>query len=228
VDEGDCGGDHAQVRLPSHLISGTLVYCRAHGPLYICIQAGFVAMPSSCTVLGRVTMPWQPMVTPATPLAPASSSPSKGSLKRLVTSRPTLLGVSAQMRGVGIPVSNSQTYLHSHHSLDSIADRMTTAAGATVSNVVGMISTEAGLSVELAAMKSQWCVSPNNALLKGCQPFPVVVFFLLASISSTRQMRSSRRHTYIFLACNASSLTGSQGILPPTTPSRSKTTRGFN
>ena len=33
----------------------------------------------------------------------------KSALKHLVTSRPTLLGVSAQMRGVGIPVSDSQS-----------------------------------------------------------------------------------------------------------------------
>ncbi|KAI0262659.1 hypothetical protein BGY98DRAFT_1049259, partial [Russula aff. rugulosa BPL654] len=34
--------------------------------------------------------------------------------KRLVTSRPTLLDVSVQMHGVGIPASDSQSHLHSH------------------------------------------------------------------------------------------------------------------
>jgi hypothetical protein len=48
-------------------------------------------------------------------------------------------------------------------------------ASATVSNAVGMIGTEAGLSVQTAAMKLQWCVSPTNILPTGCQPFPVTV-----------------------------------------------------
>jgi hypothetical protein len=62
----------------------------------------------------------------------------------LVTSRPALLGVSAQMHGVGIPVSDSQSRLHGHHSLNSVAEMVTTAASAMVSN-----STKAGLSVQL-------------------------------------------------------------------------------
>jgi hypothetical protein len=119
-------------------------------------------------------------------------------LKRLVTSRPSLLGISAQMHGVGVPASDSQAHLHSHHSLDTVAEMVATAASATVSNVVGMIGTEAGLSVQTAAMKVQWCVSPVNVSQAGCQLVSVVVFFLLASISSTRRMRrSSRRRTYI-------------------------------
>ncbi|KAF8495992.1 hypothetical protein F5888DRAFT_1907591 [Russula emetica] len=80
-------------------------------------------------------------------------------LKFLVTSHPALLGVSAQMHGVGVPASDSQSHLDSHHSLDSVAEMVATAASATVSNVVGMIGTEAGLSVQTAAMKVQWCVS---------------------------------------------------------------------
>ena len=52
-----------------------------------------VAIPSSCAVSGNVTMPWQPTVTPAVPLA-HTSLPSSYllALKRL---RPSLLGVSA-------------------------------------------------------------------------------------------------------------------------------------
>jgi hypothetical protein len=73
------------------------------------------------------------------------------------------------------------------------------AASAKVSNVVGMIGTEAGLSVETAAIKLQWCASPINVLHTGYQPFSVIVFFLLASISSTRQMRRSSRRAYIYL-----------------------------
>ncbi|KAF8495998.1 hypothetical protein F5888DRAFT_516838 [Russula emetica] len=81
------------------------------------------------------------------------------------------------MHGVAVPVSDSQSHLHSHHSLDSVAEMVATAASATVSNVVGMIGTEAGLSVQTAAMKVQ-CIDQL----------------------STRQMRrSSRRRTYVSL-----------------------------
>lgn len=91
-------------------------------------------------------------------------------LKRLVTSRPSLLGISAQMHGVGVPAGDSQAHLHSHHSLDSVAEMVATAASATVSNVVGMIGTEAGLSVQTAAMKVQWCVSSANVPPASCRP----------------------------------------------------------
>jgi len=53
-----------------------------------------------------------------------------------------------------------------------------TAASATVSNFVGMISTEAGLSVQTAARKVQWCVSPTDIPPTGCQPFAVTVLFI--------------------------------------------------
>ena len=79
------------------------------------------------------------------------------SLKRLVTSRPALLGVSTQMQGVGVPVNDTLPH-SSSHSLDSVAGMVATAASATVSNVVGMMGTEAGLSVQSAAMKVQWWV----------------------------------------------------------------------
>ena len=49
-------------------------------------------------------------------------------LKRLVTSRPVLLGVSAHMHGVGVYAGDSQSHLHSHHSLDSVAEMAVMAA----------------------------------------------------------------------------------------------------
>jgi hypothetical protein len=67
---------------------------------------------------------------------------------------------------VGVPASDSQSHLHSHHSLDGVAEMIATVASATVSNVVGMISTEVGLSGQTATMKVQWCVSPINVLPK--------------------------------------------------------------
>jgi hypothetical protein len=135
------------------------------------------------------------------------------------------------MQGVGVPAGDSQLYLHGHHSLGSVTEMVAMAASATVSNVVGMIGTvsrhtEVGLSVQIAAKKVQRYVPPINVLPTGCQPSPVTVFFLLASISSTRQMRrSSRRRTYISLACDAFSLSPTASRVIPslsTTPSRSK------
>jgi len=66
-------------------------------------------------------------------------------LQRLVTSRLSLVGVSAQMQGVGLPTSDSMPYSHSH-SLDSVTEMVATAVSAIISNIVGMIGTEAGLS----------------------------------------------------------------------------------
>ncbi len=83
-------------------------------------------------------------------------------LQRLITSHPSLLSVSAQMQGIGVPTSNSLLYSHSH-SLDSIAEMVVTAASVTMSNVMGMVGTEAGLSVQSAVMKVQWCVLPSQS-----------------------------------------------------------------
>ncbi|KAI0270116.1 hypothetical protein BGY98DRAFT_1190133 [Russula aff. rugulosa BPL654] len=68
----------------------------------------------------------------------------------LVTSRPTLLGVSAQMHGVGVAASDSRSHLHSHHSSDSVVETVTMAASGT-----GTIGTGAGLSAKTAAIKVQ-------------------------------------------------------------------------
>ncbi len=88
-------------------------------------------------------------------------------LKRLVTSRPALLGVSTQMHGVGVPANDTLPHSNSH-SLDSVAGMVATAASATVSNVVGMIGTEAGLSVQSAAMKVQWCAFRHHSSRAPC------------------------------------------------------------
>lgn len=74
-------------------------------------------------------------------------------LKRLVTEKPTLLGVSSQMFGVGVPSSGDANY-----GLDvgGVAGMVATAASATVSGVAGLIGTGAGLSVQGSSMKLQW------------------------------------------------------------------------
>ncbi|KAH9049809.1 hypothetical protein EDB83DRAFT_2553433 [Lactarius deliciosus] len=93
--------------------------------------------------------------------------------KRLVTSRPALLGVSAQMQGVGVPTND--TLPHSSR-LDSVAGMVATAASATMSNVVGMIGAEAGLSVQSAAMKVQ-CIDQLDKA--DAPPIPDASIYLL-------------------------------------------------
>jgi hypothetical protein len=114
-------------------------------------------------------MPWQPTVTPAAPLAHASSPhsypPSRSWLPH------ALLGIYAQTHAAGVSASDSQSYLHSYQSLDSVAEMVARAVGATVLNVVGMISTEAGLSVEAAekcngaSPRSMVCRQATNLFL---------------------------------------------------------------
>ena len=107
-------------------------------------------------------------------------------LQRLVTSRPSSLGVSAQMQGVTMPTST-----HSH-SLYGVAETVATAASATVS---------LSLSMHVIAMKVQWYVLLPSPHLSPCHPF-----LLTASTSSTsRTRRPSLKHRHTSLASKASS-----------------------
>jgi len=141
-------------------------------------------------------------------------TPFVATLRHLLTSRPLLPGVSTQIPGVGVPASDSMAYSHSH-SLDSVAGMVTTAASAAVSKVIGMTRTEAGLSVQNAAMKVQWYV-----LLPSPHLTPRHPFLLTAPTSSTRQTRRpSLKRTYTSSAYNASSrsATASRGKQFPST-----------
>lgn len=92
-------------------------------------------------------------------------------LKRVVTERPSLLGVSTQMGGVGVPHESpiiggsagpgGQAGTAAYGIASDVAGRVASAA-ATVSGVVGMIPLAggAGLSVQTASMKLQWFVWP--------------------------------------------------------------------
>lgn len=75
-------------------------------------------------------------------------------LKRLVTEKPALLGVSSQMFGVGVQVDHSG----SAYGLDAggMAGRVANVASATVSGVVGMMHSSGGLGLHSSAMKLQW------------------------------------------------------------------------
>ena len=91
-------------------------------------------------------------------------------LNRLVTEKPALLGSNSQVSGVGVfaqfPEGGSGS--SSAYGLDvgGVAGMVASAASATVSNVVGMMGSEAGLSAQNSAMKLQWLVRYSCFLLK--------------------------------------------------------------
>jgi hypothetical protein len=80
-------------------------------------------------------------------------------LNRLLTEKPALLGVAAQMSGIGVPQSDSVGSSGSGYGLDGMAGMVATAASATVSGVVGMMGSSGGLSVQGSSMKLQWLVT---------------------------------------------------------------------
>lgn len=94
-----------------------------------------------------------------------------------------------------------------------------TAASATVSNVVGMIGAEAGMSVQYEALKVQWYGLLPSPYLSLHHPF-----FLTASTSSTKTgAPPSPKRTHTSSAYHASSrpATASHGTrLPSTTASQ--------
>ncbi|KAG1761394.1 hypothetical protein EDD22DRAFT_847776 [Suillus occidentalis] len=101
-------------------------------------------------------------------------------LKRLVTEKPALLGVSAQMMGVGIShAGDSATPSGSNYGLDvgGVAGMVATAASATVSGVVGIIGSGIGLSVQNSAMKLQ-CIDQLDKA--DSPPIPEAYIYLLA------------------------------------------------
>ena len=172
-------GDHARVSFPSipHFChTGSLVTTRPSIRMYACRFCSDVLATCGDTGSSSSARVFALLIS---------------AVKHLATSRPNLLGVSAQMHGVGVPASGSRSHRHSHH----IVTEMGTAASATASNVVRIISTEAGLSVHTAEMKVQWCVSPTNILPMSCQLFLVPVFFLLASIRQMSRWHAMHRLT---------------------------------
>ena len=71
-----------------------------------------------------------------------------GSLKRLATEKPALLGVGHQMHGVGVGDGG--------HGLEAVAGMMASAATQTVTGALGYAASEAGLSLAGSSMKLQW------------------------------------------------------------------------
>jgi len=82
-------------------------------------------------------------------------------LKRLVTERPAVLGISQQMGGIGVQAESSSSSSTATGAAGAAAyglDMAGRVASATVSGVVGMIGGEAGLSLQGSSMKLQWSV----------------------------------------------------------------------
>ena len=119
-------------------------------------RVGYAGTLSSCVASGDAMMPWPPMATPAGPLARVSphflslppSAPSHHVCHYLASLRKRRAWVCPRVIRCRI------CYLHGQ-SLDSVTEVVATAASATFANVVGMIGTEAGLSVQSVAMKVQ-------------------------------------------------------------------------
>jgi hypothetical protein len=140
------------------------------------------------------------MMTPAALLTPTSSPSSYPP-----STSSTLPGIS-------------QLHLHGHHRLDSVAEIVATATSATMLNVVrddwhrGRPE-RANYSKESAMVRLR-----VNFLPIGCQPFSVVVFFLLASISSTRRMRRIPVRTSPWRAMPRLTLRQPRGVYLPSLP----------
>jgi hypothetical protein len=147
-------------------------------------------MSRPCAVSGSVTMPWNPTV----PVALQRHAFTLPILISALTACPVPLDVCAQMHGVRA----SEPHIPSHHNLYRIAEMVVMVTCTTVSIVVGMIGTEA---IRAWKWQQRECngASPQSAFCRHASNlFPVIVFALFSSISSTRRVyRSSRVHTYI-------------------------------
>ncbi|KAJ7242359.1 hypothetical protein B0H12DRAFT_1132442 [Mycena haematopus] len=100
-------------------------------------------------------------------------------LKRLVTEKPALLGVSTQIFGVGVQPDSGGNASNSGYGLDvaGMAGMVATAASATVSGVVGMMGSTGGLSLQGSAMKLQ-CIDQLDKA--DAPPIPESYIYLLA------------------------------------------------
>ena len=169
---------------------------------------GSAGTAGSCVSSGNATVSWPPTVTPASTSGVRGFTLFVATLQHFVTSRPSLLGVSAQIQGVSVPTST-----HSH-SLDGLAEMSATAASAAVSNVVGTIS-EPNLSVHVTAMKVQWHVLLPSPHLNPRHPFLLTAS--TSSISRTRRPSLSLKRTHTSSASKACSrsATAPQGMCSP-------------
>jgi hypothetical protein len=153
-------GDYEQVRLssiPHFWHTGLLLTTQSSIRIYMCRLCSDAPMPSSRAVSASVTMPWQPTVAPAAPLAHASSPPSYPPSGSWSTHVPPC---SASLRRcivwVYLRATLNRTFIATHSS-DSVVETVKMAASGT-----GIIGTGAGLSVKTTVIKVQWCVSKST------------------------------------------------------------------
>ncbi|KAH9955063.1 hypothetical protein BC827DRAFT_1271999 [Russula dissimulans] len=100
-------------------------------------------------------------------------------LKRPITLRPSLLGVSGQMQGVAINLIDSLPHIHGH-TLDRVAGMVAAAARATVSNVV-MIAQYGGCAAHSrGAYVSPWRGKFLVSLSDGLAGFAIPLYNTLA------------------------------------------------
>ncbi len=114
-------------------------------------------------------------------------------LKRLVTEKPALLGICAQMGGIGIhsDPSPSPSGTGASGAAAYGLDMAGRVASATVSGVVGMIGGIGGLSLHGSSMKLQWYVLHCSQTCRDADP-------VAALISWIKQMLlRSPNHIYI-------------------------------
>lgn len=123
-------------------------------------------------------------------------------VKRLVTEKPALLGSNQQIHGVGVANPSDSG---SGYGLDvgGVAGMVATAASASLHGVVGMMGSEAGLSVQGSAMKLQWFASYYYTKVITF-PFLFIFDFIVALTNWTKPTpHLSQTHTSISSVYNA-------------------------
>ena len=108
---------------------------------------------------------------------------------------------SAQIQSVGVPPSDLMPYSQGH-SLDSVMEMVATAAGTTVSDVVGMperakCSDESAMVPPTSCSSSEPChlsllVAPTGSTRQTCRPSPERVYTSLAPNASSRSATTSQ------------------------------------
>ncbi|KAL1725821.1 guanine nucleotide exchange factor in Golgi transport N-terminal-domain-containing protein, partial [Schizophyllum commune] len=96
-------------------------------------------------------------------------------LNRLLSEKPSLLGVGTQMYGVGVPAEGTSSS-YSLESVSGMTGMVATAASATVSGVVNMLGASGGLSMQNSTLKLQ-CIDQLDKA--EAPPIPESYIYLL-------------------------------------------------
>ncbi|KAL1741643.1 guanine nucleotide exchange factor in Golgi transport N-terminal-domain-containing protein [Schizophyllum fasciatum] len=96
-------------------------------------------------------------------------------LNRLLSEKPSLLGVGTQIHGIGVPAEGSSSS-YSLESVSGMTGMVATAASATVSGVVNMLGSTGGLSMQNSTLKLQ-CIDQLDKA--EAPPIPESYIYLL-------------------------------------------------